>query len=116
MSKAVLNREALLAALAIRTKDVAIPGGTVRVRTMTAGERISLGATAVDANGKIDAKAYSAQIVASSVIGEDGFPVFSTDDAELLLAGAADVFETLFDACQELSGLGNKAKDAAKGN
>ena len=114
---ALLDRAALLSALALRTKDVTLASGAVvRVRTMTAGERIGLSSAAVGDDGKIDAKAYSARVVAASVIGEDGVRLFNDDDAQALIDGASDVFEELIDAAQSVNGMGSRAVEAAKGN
>ena len=114
---ATLNREGLIAALAIRTKDVTLPGGgAVAVRTLSAAQRIAMSSDAVGEDGKIDTARYSALIVAATVVDDAGVCIFSPADADMLLAGASDVFEALFGAAQEINGIGTKAVEQARGN
>lgn len=110
----ILNREGLLAALAVRFQEVTLPnGGVVRVRTLQAGERIDMGSKSIDADGKVDPRQYSARLVVACVVDEAGVPVFGGDeDVAALLRGASDVFEAIFAAAQSINGMGSKG-DAA---
>lgn len=113
----ILDRAGLLAALTPRTLDVALPnGGTVRVRTITAADRIAIGQSAMGTDNKVDAARYSALLVVAAVVGEDGQRVFADEDVPALLAGPSDVFEALFGAVQSLNGMGPKAAETAEGN
>lgn len=112
---AVLTRDGLLAALALRTEDVALPSGQlVRVRTLKASERIAISTAAVGEEGKVDSVAYSTKAVAACLVDEAGNRLLSDEDAALLADGSSDVFEFLFRAVQRINGLGST--EAAKGN
>lgn len=109
----ILNREGLLAALAVRFQEVTLPtGGVVRVRTLQAGERIDLGSKSIDAEGKVNAAQYSARLVAACVVDEAGAPLFSGDDVDALLRGSSEVFEAIFAAAQAINGMGSKGDSA----
>jgi hypothetical protein len=113
---AILNRDGLLAVMALRTQDVSLASGdVVRMRGMTAAERISLSNAAM-VDGKIDGERFSALMVAACAVDEAGNRIFADDDVPAILAGASDVFETLFGAAQTLNGMGAKAAEDAKGN
>ena len=114
---AALGREGLMAALALRSEDVTLKGGgVVRVRTMTAGERIALGTSCVGEDGKIESGKFSSRLVAACVVDENGARIFSDEDSAALLGGASDVFEAIFAASQRINGMGIDAVEAAKGN
>lgn len=116
----ILNREALLAALAPRIEDVAItlPDGspsTIRMRSMTAAERIAIG-VAMGKADTFDTAQFSARVIIATAIDEAGQPLMTEADVPTLLGGNTAVFEPLFDAAQRLNGLGVASQAAAKGN
>jgi hypothetical protein len=111
-----LDRAGLLAALALRTESVTLPHGQVMVRTLTAAERINMGAAASNEAGKIDNAKFSALMVINTVVDDAGERIFSDDDLPLVLAGASDVFEALFSKARALNELGSASVEAAAGN
>jgi hypothetical protein len=115
---ALLDRAALLAALAPRTEDVTLPtGGQVRVRTLSAAENIAISAAAArGSDDKIDPADYSARLIAACVVGDDGQRVLTDDDITALQQGAADTFNVILAVVQRLSGMGPSSVEAAKGN
>jgi hypothetical protein len=113
----ILDRAGLLAALEPRSRDVTLPnGGTARVRTITAAERIGIATASLGNDEKVDTGKFSALLVAASVVDEAGARVFSDADADMLLGSPSDVFEALFGAAQAINGMGAKAAESAAGN
>jgi hypothetical protein len=73
----LLTREALLSLTqTLPSEDVALEGGTVRVRTMTAVERDGFLAAVIDQNRKVDQKAYRTKMLAICVVDESGASMF----------------------------------------
>lgn len=113
----ILDRAGLLAALAPRTQDVALPNGaTARVRTISAADRIDIAGKAMNDEKQVDAARYSALMVAASVVDADGNLVFTDADVDLLMGSPSGPFEALFGAVQDINGTGAKAAEAAAGN
>jgi glucose/arabinose dehydrogenase len=119
----LLDRAALLAASDFKFKDVAVPEwrGTVRIRTMTSGERSrfenSLYTTVIEPNGEVDEKGkpvvvekrvlnkinVRAQVVGMCLINEDGSRLFQDDEIGPLESKNADVISRLFDECMSFN-------------
>ena len=115
----VLDRAAILASLGtLKTEDVAVPewGGTVRVREMTGTQRDAYGRTLIGADGKADYSNSTAKLVASSVVGEDGQPLFTTDDIAALGQAGASALGRVYEAAIRVNGMGADAVEAAQGN
>ena len=112
----LLDKSGLLAAMAAQTVDVPLPSGLVRIRSITAADRIMLGQKAQGADGKLDTVQYSGALVAACVVDEAGQRLFTDDEIGQIMAGSAAVFEQLYDAAQTINGMGAKGQEQAKGN
>jgi hypothetical protein len=105
-----LGRDAILKATALKTEDVPVPewGGSVLVRELNGRERDEWEASLAVQRGRQmvpDVANMRAKLVARTVIGEDGEPVFSQRDVAALgeLSGAA--LDRVFEAAAKLSAL-----------
>lgn len=100
-----------------QTQDVAIPGGaTVRVRSISAADRIMLGQKSQGADGKIDTVQYSGALVAACLIDESGQRLITDEEVGELMSGSAAVFEVIYQAAAKLNGMTVDEQEAAKGN
>ena len=103
---ALLTKEAILAADDLPSEIVPVPewGGEVKVRSISGKERDGLEA-AISAGKKVDLSNIRARLVALSVVGEDGKPLFAPADVEALGGKSAKALDRVFDVAQRLSGL-----------
>ena len=107
---AVLGRDAILAAQDIQQEVLPVPewGGDVIVRALSGTQRDAFEAGVVEQRGK-DTKMnlvnIRARLVALSVVGEDGKPLFSEKDIPALGKKSARALQRVWDKARELSGL-----------
>jgi hypothetical protein len=106
----LLSRDQILTAHDLDTEDVDCPewGGTVRIRSLTGEERDRFEASClIERDGKqsTNLENMRARLVALSVVGEDGKPVFTGADVKRLGMKNAAVLDRVFEAARELSGL-----------
>jgi len=107
---AVLGRDAILAAQDIQQEVLPVPewGGDVIVRALSGTQRDAFEAGVVEQRGK-DTKMnlvnIRARLVALSVVGEDGKPLFSARDIPALGKKSARALQRGWDKARELSGL-----------
>lgn len=98
-----LNRDAILAADDLETREVEVPewGGSVRVRAMTVGDQ----AVFLDAEkgGEAD---FLARFVTRVCVGEDGKRLFADEDAEALKEKSMAAVKRVWAVAAELNGLG----------
>lgn len=96
-----------------KTIEVEVPewGGFVRLRTLTAAER-----EAWEQGGKDDFESHQfyAKFVALCMVDEAGKRIVPDDQIEFFSRKASGPMKRVFDAAQELNGLGLGARDAAK--
>lgn len=113
-----LDRASILSANDLKTIDVEVPewGGSVRVRALTGTARDMLGRSLVGADGKPDPTHYNIKLVALSLVGENGHPLFTLDDVQALGDKAAPVIDRLASEIEKLNHLGSDAVEAARGN
>ncbi|HUT12400.1 MAG TPA: hypothetical protein VMY42_18015 [Thermoguttaceae bacterium] len=103
-----LTAEEILARDDLQTEDVAVPewGGTVRVRTMTAGERDRFEERMWSGgNGEADKGIMRAFYVGSCTIDEDGKRLFTDEQMTALTKKSASAMDRVFDVVRKLSGL-----------
>lgn len=117
----LLDRAAIVAALgslALKTEDVAVPewGGTVRVQEMTGTQRDAYGRSMIGPDGKANFSDSTARLVAASVVGDDGKPLFTTEDVVLLGQSGASALGRVYEAAVRVNGMGDSAVEAAQGN
>ena len=83
-------------------------GGWVRVRTMTAHERDVFETNAVIKNGRdvrMNTRNIRAQLVAATVVDDEGRPVFTLADVEALGQKSAKAMDRVYAKASELAGL-----------
>jgi hypothetical protein len=107
----LLTRDAILAADDLPYEDVAVPewGGVVRVRGLSGKDRDAyLSSMAVIRGGQVvgqDTRNVSARLVLRCLTGEDGEPLFTQHDIDLLGAKSAAALGRVFEVAARLSGL-----------
>jgi hypothetical protein len=114
----ILDRLSILAASDLATTDVEVPewGGTVRVRALTGTAREAFGRSLIGPDGKSSTVGYTAKLIAVSVVGEDGKPLFTMDDLEVLGDKCAPALERIADAAESLNKMKAGAIEEAQGN
>lgn len=118
-----LDRDAILKASALKTEDVPVPewGGSVLVRELRGRERDEFEASLAVQRGRQmvpDVENMRAKLVALTVVGEDGEPVFTRQDVAALGELSAAALDRVFEVASRLSGLNQdaveeKAKNSA---
>jgi hypothetical protein len=113
----LLSKASILSARDLPTETVPVPewGGDVVLQGLTASQRDDLEASLVDPSGKItNTKAFRARLVAMSLVGEDGKPLFTLAEVADLQGKSAKVINDLSTVAQRLSGLTTSVDDTAK--
>jgi hypothetical protein len=107
-----LTRDAILAATALKTEEVDVSdtawGGVVLVRELRGRERDEWEASlTVMRAGKVvpDVANMRAKLVARSVVGQDGEPVFTQADVNALGELSAAALDRVSEVASRLSGL-----------
>lgn len=109
-----LSREQILGTDDSNVETVEVPqwGGSVRVRALTGRERDRLEASMIGKNGKADATKgltnFRARLVAASVVDDNGAPMFTEADIDLLADRSAAALDTIAQAAMRLSGLSSE--------
>src|SRR5258707_12795360 len=111
-----LGRDAILKADALKTEDVPVPewGGSVLVRELRGRERDEWEASLAVQRGQRmvpDVANMRAKLVARTVVGADGEPLFSQQDVAALGELSAAALDRVFEVASKLSGL---EKDAGE--
>lgn len=98
----LLNRDAILAADDRRFEDVEVPewGGTVRVGTVSAISIERMQNKLQSSTGTL-----RAAFVAASCVDENGAPMFSAEDVEVLAAKSNAVVNRLYEIASRLNSL-----------
>ena len=107
---AILNKDAILGIDDMTTVDVEVPewGGTVRLRTLTGGERDKFESDMVDQRGKnnkLNLVNVRARLVALCAVDEGGKRMFGDSEVSKLGAKRASILDKLFVAAQKLNGM-----------
>ena len=116
MGGAYLGRDAILKAASLKTEEVRVPewadpesgADTVLVRELRGRERDEWEASLAVQRGKQmvpDVANMRAKLVARSVVGEDGEPVFTQQDVAALGELSAAALDRVFEVASRLSGL-----------
>lgn len=118
-----LTKEQILAAEDLPVEKVAVPswGGDVYLRTLSGLEREAWEKETVNVHFFTDREGnqkqrtevrrelFRAKLLAKTIVGEDGAPLFSSHEDLIALAGkSAKVLESLFDRSLEMNGLTKK--------
>lgn len=119
---ALLSKDQITQIRALPTEDVEVPewGGTVRVRSLSAGERDDFEAAVVRTKGKdvqVNRKNLRARLVAMCLVGDDGKTrLLSDEDVVPLSYQSAAAVERVFAVAQRLSGLAPADVEQLAGN
>lgn len=115
----LLGKDQILAAEDLPYRDVEVPewGGTVRIRTMTGGDRDSFESSLWDRQG--DEPVYNrdhfrAKLLARCIVDDKGSRLFSDKDIEKLSAKSGKALNRLFDAANEINAISREERDAIK--
>ena len=111
----MLTKEQIFAARDLQTEDVDVPewGGAVRVSVMSGKTREAL----MDVLQEPQATSrFQALMLASTIVDEDGTPIFCEGDIEKLRDKSPDVLVRLVDVAMRLNKLGAKSVDDAEKN
>ena len=113
-----LSRDDILLANDLTDEDVQVPewGGVVTVRTMTGTQRDAMSAALAGGDGKADMSKFRSVVLAHTLVGEDGAPLFQAADVDALGGKNGAVLDRLFRVADRLNGLTDTAVEAAKGN
>jgi len=115
----LLNKAAFFAANDLKHEDVPVPqlGGMVRIRVMTGAARDAFNEYVQSfQDDKRPASAINAALLVQTCIDEDGAPMFTMDEIEMLRDKSAAALDTMTEAAIRLNGLGIKAADDAAKN
>ncbi len=117
----ILNKDAILQANDLPTRDEPVPewGGTVRVRTLTGTEREAFSAELAEATrngGAANAQGFTTRLCAWCLVGEDGQRLFTADDVRALANKSSVALERVAAAAMALNGMGARAVEDARGN
>lgn len=115
----LLSKDQILAAEDLPSRDVEVPewGGTVRVRTMTGGERDAFETDLWDRSGDepvYNREHFRAKLLSRCIVDEKGARLFSDKDIEKLSGKSAKALNRLFDAAQEINAISKEEQDAIK--
>lgn len=108
---AILNRDAILGARDLPTKEVPVPewGGSVYVRPLSVAEAehlMTLG----------EGKSYQVTLAAQTICDADGNRVFTNEDVEALMKKSAMAITRIVVAVQAISALSVKEAEDVQGN
>lgn len=118
----ILSASEILNAQDLPRKYVEVPqwGGGVYVRTLTGAEKDEYDQSLFvpDADGKIkrDPSNFRAKLCSLCMVDENGKRLFSFEEARALGAKSAAALTAIYEAAQELNGMGKEARDAARKN
>lgn len=124
MATTYLGRDAILALHDLETAEVYVPkwNTTVRVKSMSAGQRNKLAALMITSSGRdfdVDLSqlpGVMANVVAWCCVDETGKRLFQDSDVDALNEKHGDALQTIFDAAMRVSGLGDDDAEAVAKN
>jgi len=108
-----LGRDDILQCIDERFRDVSVPewGGTVRVRSLTGGQRSVLLSMTKDATPED----WIERLVAACVCDENGDPIFTQEDVRELKQKNSAALNRVFDAADDLNAVSDRRVDAIAG-
>ena len=109
----LLDKSGLLRALQLKTEEIEIEGGTIRIQQMTGADYAGIyGNDAVkDAAGNLDSAKVSALMAVRCIIDADGNRLFTDDETGLLQGCFAGAYTKIVLAVQKLNGFGDDLKN-----
>jgi len=115
----LLGKDQILTAEDLPYRDVEVPewGGTVRVRTMSGGERDAFEASLYIREGEemiYKREHFRAKLLARCIVDDKGARLFSDKEIEALSGKSSKALNRLFDAAQEINAISREEQDAIK--
>lgn len=112
----MLTREQILAADDIKSEDVDVPewGGSVRVLVMTGVARDTFNGLMQKTDTTVGY--FQSSLLVSTVIGDDGAPVFTMADIDALRLKSGAVVTRVAKVAERLNGFGVDAVETAEKN
>ncbi|URF02969.1 phage tail assembly chaperone [Cupriavidus campinensis] len=112
----ILSKAAILAAADLKTEDVEVPewGGSVRVAVMSGLARDNW--ISRQGDGKVPYSVFTARVLVSTVVDEDGQPVFDEADIETLRGKNQAAMDRVLAVALRLNGLAATAVEEAEKN
>lgn len=117
----LLNKEQILSAPDLKTKDVDVPewGGTVRVTQITAADRCVLQMLSLDEKGRPKApteinKMMTIGLCALAIVDENGNRIFSEQDIEALGKKSPAAMDRVFEVADDLNGISAEIAESLK--
>lgn len=103
----LLNRDAILKAQDVATKEVSIPewGGSIRVRSMTVAERNEFARRVASSEEKTSVGAW---LVTMLAVDGDGKSLFKPEDVSELEKRNAKAIDAVVNAILEINRIGDK--------
>ncbi|WP_284459685.1 hypothetical protein [Cupriavidus campinensis] len=113
---AILSKAAILGAADLKTEDVEVPewGGSVRVAVMSGLARDNW--ISRQGDGKVPYSVFTARVLVSTVVDEDGQPVFDEADIETLRGKNQAAMDRVLAVALRLNGLAASAVEEAEKN
>lgn len=113
---AFLTRDTILTADDRTYDEVEIPewGGSVRISSITAGQRDSYEQSMIEERGKdrkMNLRNARAKLIVLCAVDEKGQSLFAADDVNRLSRKNAKPVDRLFDACKTIAGLSDEDVD-----
>ena len=113
----LLNKEQILSVDDLPFRDVEVPEwkGTVRVRTMTGGERDAFESSIYDSDGdkvKLNRVDFRAKLLSKVLVDEKGTRLFTDKEITQLSGKSAKAIQRLFDIAQEINGISKSEQEA----
>jgi hypothetical protein len=109
-----VNKTDLLAALACATVTAPVEGfGTVNIRQVSVAENDAIRAR-IKADADAPPSAFGLQLLAASVVNDDGTPVFTEADVAALRACAGRKVDKLVTAVLQANGYGEETPGNAR--
>lgn len=115
----LLSKDQILSANDLPYRDVEVPewGGSVRVRTMTGGERDAFEASIYDRDGdriELNRIDFRAKLLSKVLVDEKGQRLFSDKDIAALSGKSVKAINRLFEVAQEINGLSKEEQTEIK--
>ena len=108
MTGKYLNRDQILQADDLETRDVEAWGGVVCVRSLTGTERDALEASTLQGKGKnkdVNLSNFRAKLCARAIVDEQGKRVFNDEDIAALGRKSSGELSKVYNVAAELSGI-----------
>ena len=114
----LLDKTAILSSLKLKTEDMPLGGGTIRVSELGGSDYLKIWTDPAyqDGNGNVDMSKFTPALLAYTIIDENGNRLFSDDEVPELAKAAAGPFLDIAKVAKRLNGLtGEEVKNSEAG-